>query len=283
MTAFLYVAVVLCALSQSTLDKLDRRKDAVRYNFFKAFAACIVFFVAFFISREGFHAPTLYYGMAQGALFAVANFAGYQALHKGPMALTSMLVKFSLIIPFLFGVIRLQERPSVAACVGFVLLFAALACLNLRRGSHEKKPLTLPWALLVLATLLANGFTSVLTSAHQNAYPGEYAWGYTAWATASCFVLFLLPALFSGRLSRRCSDLRADALACTSGTANTLSSFLTVLLAAAVPATILYPLLSVAMMLGALLLGRILFREKLSVPQYVGFALGACSVVLLNL
>ena len=283
MTVLLYAAVVLCALSQSTLDKLDRRGDAVRYNFFKAFAACIVFSVAFFVSREGFHAPTLYYGIAQGALFALANFAGYQALHKGPMALTSMLVKFSLIIPFLFGVIRLQERPSAAACAGFVLLFAALACLNLRRDSREKKPLTLTWALLVLATLLANGFTSVLTSAHQDAYPGEYAWGYTAWATASCLVFFLIPALLSGRLSRKHADLRADALACTSGTANTLSSFLTVLLAAAVPATVLYPLLSVTMMLGALLLGRLLFREKLSAPQYVGFAFGVASVVLLNL
>lgn len=283
MTVLLYTAVVLCALSQSTLDKLDRRGDAIRYNFFKALAACVVFFVAFLISREGFHAPTLCYGMAQGALFAVANFAGYRALHTGPMALTSMLVKFSLIIPFLFGIWRLGERPSAAAYVGFVLLFVALACLNLRRGKREKKPLSLHWALLVLATLLANGFTSVLTSAHQSAYPGAYAYGYTAWATASCLVLFLLPALYAGRLRTRHADLRADALACTSGTANTLSSFLTVLLAAVVPATILYPLLSVTMMLGALLLGRFLFREKLSLPQYVGFALGVCSVVLLNL
>lgn len=283
MTVLLYAAVVLFSLSQSTLDKLDRRGDAIRYNFFKALAACIVFFLAFFISREGFHTPTLLYGVAQGALFAVANFAGYRALHTGPMALTSMLVKFSLVIPFLFGVFRFGERPSVAALVGFVLLFVALACLNLRRGEREKRPLSLRWALLVLATLLANGFTSVLTSAHQNAYPGEYAWGYTAWATASCFILFMIPALCSGRLSRKYADLRADALACASGTANTLSSFLTVLLAAAVPATVLYPLLSVTMMLGALVVGRALFREKLSVPQYVGFALGVASVVLLNL
>lgn len=283
MTVLLYAAVVLFSLSQSTLDKMDRRGDAIRYNFFKAFAACIVFFLAFWISREGFHTPTLLYGAAQGVLMALASFSGYLALHTGPMALTSMLVKFSLIIPFLFGVIRLRERPSVAACVGFVLLFAALACLNLRRGKQEKRPLSLRWALLVLATLLANGFSSVLTSAHQNAYPGEYAWGYTAWATAACLVLFMIPALCTGRLSRKHTDLRADALACTSGTANTLSSFLTVLLAAAIPATVLYPLISVTMMLGALLVGRFLFREKLSIPQYVGFALGVASVVLLNL
>ena len=196
MTVLLYAAVVICALSQSTLDKQDRRGDAVRYNFFKALSACIVFFVAFFISHEEFHAPTLYYGMAQGALFALANVAGYTALHSGPMALTSMLVKFSLIIPFLFGVLRLGERPSVFACVGFALLFVALACLNLRRGAKEKKTLSLKWGCFVLLTLLANGFTSVLTSAHQSAYPGAYAWGYTAWATASC-LRFLLNATAS--------------------------------------------------------------------------------------
>ena len=221
--------------------------------------------------------------MAQGALLAIANFAGYLALHCGPMALTSMLVKFSLIIPFLFGVLRLGERPSVTAYAGFVLLFVALACLNLRHGDKEKRPLSLKWGFFVLCTLLANGFTSVLTSAHQSAYPGQYAYGYTAWATASCLLLFLLPALGRGRLSRKHHDLRADALACASGTANTLSSFLTVLLAAIVPATVLYPLIAVSSMLGALLVGRLLFRERLAPWQYAGFAVGVCSVVLLNI
>ncbi len=282
MIAILYAATVLCSISQSTLNKFNKGGDAIRFNFFKGLSAFVVFFSIFLFSREGFHAPTLLWGAAHGALLAVANQAGYKALHSGPMALTSMLVNFSLIIPFFFGVIFLGERPSVLAYVGFALLGVALICLNLRAGAADKRP-TLKWAIFVLLTLLANGFCSVTMTWHQTLFPGQYELGFTAWTVLVCFAVFAVLAVCGGRLGKRYHRPRCDLYAGSAGIVNTLASFLTVLLAAQSPASILYPLLSATTMLAALLVGRFVFHEKLTPYQLTGFALGVCSVVLLNL
>lgn len=282
MIALLYAAVVLCSISQSTLNKCNKGGDAVRFNFFKGLSAFVVFFGIFLFSAEGFHAPTLLFGAAHGVLLAIANQCGYRALHSGPMALTSLLVNFSLIIPFFFGVLYLGERPSLFAYIGFVLLGAALVFLNLRPGKGGKRP-SLRWGIFVLLTMLANGFCSVTTSWHQRLYPEQYELGFTAWTVLVCFAIFAVLALAGGKLKHKYHKPRCDLYAGTAGLVNTMASFLIVLLAAKSPATILYPLLSATTMLAALFVGRLLFRERLNRNQLIGFAIGICSVVLLNL
>ncbi len=282
MIALLYAAVVLCSISQSTLNKFNKGGDAIRFNFFKGLSGFVVFFAIYLFSGEGFHMPTLLLGALHGCLLAIANQAGYKALHSGPMALTSMLANFSLIIPFLFGVIRLGERPSILAYIGFGLLALALVCLNLRSGANDKRP-SLKWGIFVLITMLANGFCSVSMTWHQSLYPEQYELGFTAWTVAVCFGIFAVLALLGGKLKKEYHKPRCDLYAGGAGIVNTLASFLTVLLAAMSPATILYPLISATTMLAALVVGRFVFREKLSRYQLIGFAIGVCSVVLLNL
>lgn len=280
----LYAAVVLCATTQSSLNKLNRNGDAIRFNFFKALAGFSVFFVAYLISREGFHLQTFLFALVEGLLLALANQAGYKALCMGPMALTSMLVKFSLIVPFVFGVACWGEKPTVFTYVGFALLFLALTCLSLRRVEGDtKKQLSLAWAICVLLTLLANGFSSVLASMHQRLYPEQFQLGYTAWSTLTCFLIFAVIVFLTGKMRKKYFSLCGDLLGGGAGVVNTLASFLTLWLAASNPATVLYPLIAVSTMLMSFLVGRIFFREKLTAWQCVGFALGICAVVLLNL
>lgn len=283
MIALLYAAVVLCSISQSTLNKFNKGGDAIRFNFFKGLAACLVFFTVYLLSQEGFHLPTLLYGVAHGVLLAIANQAGYKALHSGPMALTSMIANFSLIIPFLFGIVRFGETPNVAAYFGLALLLAALVFLNLRRRKGEDKRPSLKWAIFTGITMLSNGFCSVVTSAHQRAFPEQFEYGYTAWTTVVCLAIFTLLALTGGKLKKEYRTVRGDLLASGAGIVNTLASFFTVFLAAQSPASILYPLLAATTMLAALLVGRFVFREKLTPFQLTGFALGVASVVLFNL
>ena len=284
MTALLYVAVVLFSASQSTLNKLNRGGDAIRFNFFKGLSSSLLFVLAFLVSGEGFHLPTMLYGLVYGVLLAVANQAGYRAIHAGPMALTSMLVNFSLIIPFAVGVICWNERPSVFTYVGFALLIAALVCLNFRKANEDasKRP-SLKWLFYVLCTLVANGGCSVITTMHQRAYPGEYEFGFTAWCVLLCFLIFTALSLAGGKLKTEYRLPRCDLYASAAGIANVLASFFTVMLAARTPASILYPLLAAVTMLAALLIGRFLFREKLTRRQLAGFALGVLSVVLFKL
>ena len=67
------------------------------------------------------------------------------------------------------------------------------------------------------------------------------------------------------------------------GATNGLASLFTVVLAGMENASVLFPIVSVGTILGSLLCGRFIFREKLKINHYVAFAAGAVAVLFLKL
>ena len=68
-----------------------------------------------------------------------------------------------------------------------------------------------------------------------------------------------------------------------SGVANGLASFFTLVLAGMENATVLFPIISAGTLLGVLLCGRFILKEKLRLNHYAALLLGAVAVVLLKL
>ena len=100
MSYLLYLGVVLFSVTQSATTKLFHKGGGsqLAFNAIKALSAFVLMLVVS-LFRFNFHLPTLLFGMAYGVLLCVSMYAGYEALRRGPMALTSMLVSFSIIIP----------------------------------------------------------------------------------------------------------------------------------------------------------------------------------------
>ena len=124
MTALLYLLNVAGAAGQATCSKyFAARGGSVNlYNINKAAAALLVFFVVGLFKGISFHVPTILWGFGYGACMCVGGFAGFTALGLGPMALTSMIASFSLVIPFAVGITLWGETLSVWGVLGIILL-----------------------------------------------------------------------------------------------------------------------------------------------------------------
>ena len=105
MVIVVYLLIILAAVTQSATTKLFNRScsHSVVFNAIKACTALILFAL---IAAFGFtfHMPTVLFGILYGISLCLSMYAGYRALCCGPMALTSMLVSFSVAIPLLWGV-----------------------------------------------------------------------------------------------------------------------------------------------------------------------------------
>ena len=64
---------------------------------------------------------------------------------------------------------------------------------------------------------------------------------------------------------------------------NGLASFFTLILTGMENASVLFPIISAGTILGVLLFGRIVFKEKLKANHYAALILGIAAVVLLKL
>ena len=284
MTFLLYLSNVLCASGQSALGKLNGRRGGsnTHFNLAKASAAVLLFLLSSVFGFT-FHTETLLYGIAYGVFFSVSTVAGLAALTSGPMALTSVIVSFSLVIPCLYGIVLLDERLSPLGVIGLVLLAASIILLR-RKSSGQ---LSARWWMLTLLTLLANGLCSVVQKLHQTAYPKLYQREFMLWATLVVLVFLFISTLCRRGASSseahepsRVSSLLPGAGA---GVLNGAALFISLSLAASESAVILFPILGASTAVASFLIGRFFFGERISRLQLLGLALGIASVVLLKL
>ena len=114
----LYIGAIAASCAQSAFTKQNTRRgdgsaeSAGTFHLFKAVAVFAVLLLIFLFDRS-WNAATIGWGAAYGVLLTVSMITGYYALKTGPMALTSMIVSFSLLIPYAYGIVFLGEKPKL--------------------------------------------------------------------------------------------------------------------------------------------------------------------------
>ena len=98
MVIAVYSLIIVAAVTQSAAAKRFNQACAQSsvFNALKSCTALLMFVLTAFLGFT-FHLPTVLFGTAYGVCLCISMYAGYQALCCGPMALTSMLVSFSVI------------------------------------------------------------------------------------------------------------------------------------------------------------------------------------------
>jgi len=285
MVIFVYILIVLASATQSATTKLFNQKSS-QSSVFNALKSCValVLFALMAIPDFTLHLPTVLFGTLYGACLCISMYAGYQALCRGPMALTSMLVSFSVIIPLIWGITVGNETLKALQYPALVLLFLAIILTNadkMKGKSNTQKSYGL-WVLFVGITFVCNGICSILQKQHQTLYPEAYSREFMLFAMLFCSVIFVIAALRKVSI-RELHTVKGKRYGILSGLANGVANFLTLVLAGLENASVLFPIISAGTILAALLCGRFLFKEKLKVNHYLAIGAGIAAVVLLKL
>lgn len=293
MVILIYFAIILASVTERGSTKFFQRyaSDSSVFNAIKALSSLILFATMAMVGFS-FHLPTLLFGLVYGIGLCISMYAGYQALRLGPMALTSMLVSFSVLIPFLWGVLFEHESLNLLRIFGVILLLGAMFLINwdklVHRPVHERNEPTVvkrrggTWLLFVGTTFLCNGICSILQKRHQALYPEAYTDEFMFFAMLLCALIFSVTSLRKNTLSG-IWKIKGKWLGALSGVTNGLANFLTLSLAGFENASVLFPVISAGNLLGVLLCGRILFHEKLRGNHYAALICGMLSVILLKL
>lgn len=280
MTALLYLLNVGCAATQSTLGKVYAQKGgaAASFNRNKAAAALVVFLTVGLIQGMTWHTPTVWYGVAYGAFLCLSMYAGFVALAIGPMAFTSIIASFSLIIPFICGVTVLREPLTLYGGIGMVLLLLSIVLLNLKKN----KQVSLKWLFYALLTMVANGVCSLIQKFHQVVYPTLYRTEFMVAAMATVLLCLLAMCLVKRDLVL-CGRSSFSLLGAVSGVLNGGANYIVLYLAASEKSSVLFPIVSVANVVAVWLIGRVAFRERFRPIQIGGLLCGILAIVLLNI
>lgn len=239
----------------------------------------LIFFLIISRFQLNFDARLIPYALGFGICYASAWVGSIFALRYGSMAISSLIVSCSLAFPVGYGLI-MGEAATPVVIVGMALLLGAMVLVNCRFGQKEK--FSLKWFMCVMVAFVGNGFCSIF----QNMLKRTLGDGFS-----DEFMIVALAVAVAGLMTAACltsKNVRADFKGClpyasANGVANGMLNLLTLTLIGNIPNTVLYPSMSALGMVFTFLLSFIVYRERFGGYQYVGYALGVASVILLNL
>ena len=284
MNAVLLMLTVLgLSIQEISKKEYQKRVQGGVFSFFAAYAvlATLVFVIT---GKGSFHftAAATGYSVAFAVAYCMASIFSFLALKCGPMSLTSLVLSYSLIIPTFYGILVLGEPTDPMLYIGIALLLISLVLINLE-GKREEKKITPRWVLFAALAFVGNGACSTIQKMQQTAFDGLYKSEFMIVGLLITAVVLALVAIATER-KQMLPNLKKGVICYSAcGIANGVVNFLVLVLATAMPASVMFPVISAGGIVLTALVSILLYKEKLSHWQKLGFVLGVAAIVVLNL
>ncbi|MBQ6999235.1 MAG: hypothetical protein IJN62_05560 [Clostridia bacterium] len=248
------------------LDKQYQRmagtsmRVGLNYNIIWGLVEAVIFFAI-----NGFKLAITPFSIIMASIFALCVMAykiiGLKILKKGGISLYTMfLMTGGMMVPYVYGLIVLNESFSLLQFIGLIVVLIAVVMAYYSAVTLSKKLL-----FLCVLVFFVNGITSVVTKVHQIE---------TVMAVVSSMELLILTSILRSIFAaaaypfavksdsekspltiKSTSVIIASALICC------ISNMINFTYAKTVPATVLYPIITGGTILFSLIANKIIFKE----------------------
>ena len=217
---------------------------------------------------------------ASMALFGLSyNFIGFRMLRDGNMAsYTLFLMTGGMVLPYVVGLIGLNEPFSVLRTLGLGVIFAGVFSANAPKTRPSSKYMLMGGAVFVL-----NGLVSTVSKLHQieNTIPTVSSASFVMLSGLARSICCALALAFMKKGSETGIPKRNMLiyLIAVSALFGGVSYLLQLVGAKSLPATVLYPIITGGSIIFSALAGRVFFKERIGKQTLVGIALcflGTC-------
>lgn len=286
-----FLIIIGCALGNNVFKNLFAHGETVTDgdNAIYNVIACGIGAPMALIGR-GFSAisgPSLLLSVLFGASMAVVAISTIKALRQGPMSLTLLFGDFSMVIPILAGFLLWQESISAGKTAGILLMFAAIYFMVYRKGEAAgTKEAMGKWAFWASVYGLSCGLMSFFEAMQTKSGRGEAAM-FLFWGFTTATVVLLVYLVICSRKPETAMTVKLigpeNLNGLLVGIFGGISHIVTMKLLLLMDSSVLYPLKAGICIAANALLGRLLFKEKLTKRQGVGLVLGFAAVMLLTM
>lgn len=280
---YLILIIAGVTLQQIMKKAYNNRVQGGVFSF--AAGSSLVALLVFAITSKGnltFTWEYVGYSIAFATAFSTSTIFSFLAIVEGPLALTSLMIQYSLLIPTAYGLIR-GEKIGVFLIVGIVLLMLSLLLINIEKKG-EKKKITFRWAMYAFLAFVGNGGCSLVQKIQQDQCDKQFKSEFMLLAYGLAVIVLLVCALAFERKAIWQHVKRGCGFWAANGVFNGMVNYLVlVLTATGMAASVMFPLISAGGIIATFFVSLFVYKEKLSVAQLVGLALGIVSVVFLNL
>ena len=302
MTAYIIILLaVFCFAGQFAFTKLYEssvRQTNVTALVMLVFTSVIgtVLYLVIGAFRVEFSAVSVFWAILFALVMIPYYMIGIKVLSLGSLAIYGMFMMLGgMLVPFFYGVWFLKESLSMAQILGTVLLtlFIILQAISQSgpkesNGEKQSTKTKVTFFILCLIIFFLNGLTGVIAKAHQisESAVDEVSFTVISCALTAIFSLILLGFEFlkdGGEKSKQVMTtfkLKPMWIMALIGATTYTGNFLHLIAANDVPASVQFPLVSGGVIVLSALVSFFIFREKLSLKEWISIAGAFVATVL---
>ena len=251
------------------------------------FGACKVLFAFLFFlfttKDLSITAQILPYSLGFAAAYTAAIAATIFAIKTGPLAISSLILSYSLIIPTMYGFLFRHEPVGLLKCVGIAFLLVSLFLVrNESKGTEEKK-VSGKWLFFISVAFVGNGMCSVVQNAQQYRFGGVQNGNFMVAALFISLVALVVLAVIFERKTFLPVLRQGSLYAAAEGLCNGATNLLVMVIIGMVASSVFFPVLSCGQMILIFVISAVFYKERFIPRQIAGLGCGLAALVLLNL
>lgn len=283
MNALLLFVIMLGLIAQNVTKKAYNQKTSNQGTFvFSALStlAAALFFLLSSGGKLNFVSGLYPWSLAFAVSYGFAVVFSFLAISCGSLALSSLVLSYSLVLPTLFGILFLNEPVSPWLFIGLAFLCISLLLINFKPG---KIKITLRWGIYVILSFVGNGCCSIVQKLQQTTFQGAYKNEFMLLALVTVCISMIILALVSERKTTPFCLKKGCGFGLLCGAANGLVNLLVMVLTNRMPASVMFPMISAGGILGTAAVSLLFYKESLSRNQIIGVILGVGAIVFLSI
>ena len=256
------------------------RLHAIVFNYLIAFITGMIAYKGNFSIDEIMNAGWLPFSVGLGILFITIFNVMALTSQKSGLSVAAVASKMSLVIPVIAGIWLYEESLGWIKAVGIVVALVSVVLSSLKKRENTK----LDKSLLILPLLLfaGSGAIDTIIKYAETTYVSN---GKEPLFSAVCFLSaftvgigILIYEAFKGRFIKPKSIVAGVAL----GIPNYFSIFFIIMaLKTDMASSVVWPINHVGTVLFTSILGILLFKERMSVRNYVGVGLAIAAIIVI--
>lgn len=200
---------------------------------------------------------------------------GFYMMKSGSLAIYTMfLMSGGMIVPYLWGVFKLNEEISIYRILGLVIMILGVIVSNAKKQKTAVK-----YVLIGFLVFILNGAVSTFSKMHQieSTYATVSKTEFVVLCNVMKFLFCLIVILFLNSKKEMASTYipfkKLVGIILLSSVLDSSSYYLQLFGAEKLPATVLYPLITGGSIILTAMFGIILYKEKINKQTFTGMTL----------
>lgn len=243
--------------------------------------SAVMWFILLVRSDFGLSTTTLIYSLLYGLMLLITQYGYIYALKKGNLGMCTVVYSVGFIFPMMSGSIFWNETLNAFNVIGILVAISVIVILVIKAIKDNPKEIFGTYLLPLIFAMLASGGLGILQKVlRKSPYPDQSGMFIAIAFTFAGVVSFIISCLTPHKENEKISDIKTLTSSIV-GVTFVLTNFLNTLLAGMLPSAVFFPTYNISNMIFSMLVGVIIFREKLKIEDYLALGLGVTAVVLL--